>query len=79
MNGLYDGEEWAALIEEMGLTPEDTEMSGRNVARYAAPILFQYRKALKEIRDIARVSEGVEFYAMLAQKALDPPEEEKTE
>jgi hypothetical protein len=29
------------------------------------------RKALEEIRDIARVSEGVEFYAMLAQKALD--------
>jgi hypothetical protein len=27
--------------------------------------------ALTEIRDIARVSEGVEFYAMLAQKALD--------
>ena len=26
--------------------------------------------ALTEIRDIARVSEGVEFYAMLAQKAL---------
>lgn len=27
--------------------------------------------ALTEIRDIARVSEGVEFYAMLAQRALD--------
>lgn len=29
------------------------------------------REALEEIRDIAAVSEGVEFYAMLAQKALD--------
>ena len=28
------------------------------------------RSALTEIRDIARVSEGVEFYAMLADKAL---------
>ena len=26
--------------------------------------------SLREIRDIARVSEGVEFYAMLADKAL---------
>jgi len=28
------------------------------------------RSALLEIRDVARVSEGVEFYAMLAEKAL---------
>tara|TARA_R110000824_G_scaffold104562_2_gene248178 strand:- start:721 stop:873 length:153 start_codon:yes stop_codon:yes gene_type:complete len=28
------------------------------------------RTALEEIRDIAAVSEGVEFYAMLADKAL---------
>ena len=28
------------------------------------------RSALTEIRDVARVSEGVEFYAMLADKAL---------
>jgi hypothetical protein len=28
------------------------------------------REALEEIRDVARVSEGVEFYAMLADKAL---------
>ena len=27
--------------------------------------------ALTEIRDIAKVSEGAEFYAMLAQKALE--------
>ena len=29
------------------------------------------RQALEEIRDVANVSEGVEFYAMLAEKALD--------
>ncbi len=28
------------------------------------------RLALEEIRDVALVSEGVEFYAMLADKAL---------
>jgi hypothetical protein len=28
------------------------------------------RAALREIRDVARVSEGVEFYAMLAEKGL---------
>lgn len=27
-------------------------------------------QALEEIRDIARTSDGVEFYAMLAEKAL---------
>jgi|TARA_R110000787_G_scaffold214528_2_gene323735 hypothetical protein len=31
----------------------------------------RFRDALIEIRDIAKVSEGVEFYAMLAEKALD--------
>ena len=34
------------------------------------------REALEEIRDVARVSEGVEFYAMLAEKALTKDEEE---
>ena len=34
------------------------------------------REALEEIRDVARVSEGVEFYAMLAEKALTNDEEE---
>ncbi len=29
------------------------------------------KTALEEIRDIARAPEGVEFYAMLAEKALD--------
>tara|TARA_R110000824_G_scaffold127033_1_gene286948 strand:- start:632 stop:817 length:186 start_codon:yes stop_codon:yes gene_type:complete len=28
------------------------------------------RTALEEIRDIAAISEGVEFYAMLAERAL---------
>lgn len=27
-------------------------------------------EALEEIRDVARVSDGVEFYAMLSEKAL---------
>lgn len=27
-------------------------------------------EALKDIRDVARVSDGVEFYAMLSEKAL---------
>ena len=31
--------------------------------------------SLREIRDIARVSEGVEFYAMLADKALQEKNE----
>ena len=30
----------------------------------------RYMKALIEIRDVAAISEGVEFYAMLAGKAL---------
>lgn len=34
------------------------------------------REALTEIRDIAAVSEGVEFYAMLANKALERDDEE---
>lgn len=28
-------------------------------------------KYMQEIRDVARISEGVEFYAMLADKALE--------
>tara|TARA_R110000824_G_scaffold30128_9_gene99428 strand:+ start:170 stop:340 length:171 start_codon:yes stop_codon:yes gene_type:complete len=31
----------------------------------------RYRDALIAIRDVAEISEGVEFYAMLAKKALD--------
>jgi len=33
--------------------------------------LKDLREALTEIRDVANVSEGVEFYAMLAQQALE--------
>jgi len=29
------------------------------------------KNALEEIRDVANVSEGVQFYAMVAEKALD--------
>jgi len=40
----------------------------------SAACMKRYRLKLIEIRDVARVSEGVEFYAMLAQKALDGEE-----
>jgi len=30
----------------------------------------RYRDALIEIRDVARISEGVEWYVMIAEKAL---------
>ena len=29
------------------------------------------RKALEEIRDVARISDGVEWYAMIASRALN--------
>jgi hypothetical protein len=45
--------------------------SGPALRRVAA-----LREALTEIRDIAAVSEGVEFYAMLANKALERDDEE---
>ena len=49
------------MVESMSLTsPEEYE--GR---------LKDLRETLVEIRDVANVSEGVGFYAMLAQKALD--------
>ena len=48
------------------------EESGPALRRIAA-----LREALTEIRDIAAVSEGVEFYAMLANKALEKDDEEK--
>ena len=35
------------------------------------------REAVTEIRDIAAISEGVEFYAMLANKELEKDDEEK--
>ena len=31
----------------------------------------RFREALEEIRDVANCSEGVEFYSMIATKALD--------
>jgi len=48
------------------------EESGPALRRIAA-----LREALTEIRDIAAVSEGVEFYAMLANKALEKDDEEQ--
>ena len=44
--------------------------------RWTARRIAALRAALEEIRDVARVSEGVEFYAMLAEKALTNDEEE---
>ena len=37
------------------------------------------REALTEIRDIAAISEGVEFYAMLANKALEEDDKRNEE
>lgn len=36
-----------------------------------AELVKKYRNTLEEIRDIARASEGVEFYAMLVDKTLE--------
>lgn len=36
----------------------------------AADRIEELEEALRQIRDIALLSEGVEFYAMLAEKAL---------
>ena len=33
--------------------------------------IARLRKALEEIRDVARCSDGVDFYAMLAERGLD--------
>ena len=50
-----------SIVESMRLTSPD-EYEDR---------LKDLREALVEIRDVANISEGVGFYAMLAQKALD--------
>jgi|TARA_R110000823_G_scaffold99584_1_gene214932 hypothetical protein len=46
-------------------------------AQYLAEVtatMARYKNALEEIRDTASISEGVEFYAFLADKALNPNE-----
>jgi len=53
--------------------PDSTCASETECTANLVKIKF-YEDKLKEIRDIARVSEGVEFYAMLAEKALDGPD-----
>ena len=45
--------------------------NGASVITAAGTENIILRQALEEIRDVANVSEGVEFYAMLAEKALD--------
>ena len=45
------------------------EVTNIPLIRKAKEVAY-YRESLTEIRDIARASEGVEFYAMLADRAL---------
>ena len=52
------------LRKELGFTGK-SRIQNLNALRIHA-----LRKALEEIRDVAQVSEGVEFYAMIADKAL---------
>lgn len=49
---------------------KDIEPLNPDLIRIAA-----LREALMEIRDVATISEGTEFYAMLASKALEKDEE----
>ena len=52
-----------------------TEIELRN----ARSEIKRLRAALEEIRDIAAISEGVEFYAMLADRALNGESNGKAE
>jgi hypothetical protein len=47
----------------------------RKAMKQAADEIERLRAALREIRDIARLSEGVDFYAMLADTALGGEDE----
>jgi len=58
-NELRDYHFWHQTAEDLKLHAE------------AADRIDQLEAALVEIRDIALVSDGVEFYAMLAEKGLD--------
>ena len=53
----------------------DDELMASSGIQYAAMYLFHRVKsleaALEEIEKVALVSEGVEFYAMVARKGLD--------
>ena len=53
----------------------DDELRASSCIQYAAMYLFYRVKsleaALEEIERVALVSEGVEFYAMVARKGLD--------
>lgn len=48
---------------------EALEIANIPIIRKSKEIAY-YRESLTEIRDIARASDGVEFYAMLADRAL---------
>ena len=63
------------LVPGPGLSQDEAtrKMASILVAQFSAnyeTTLGRYRAALEEIRDVAKVSEGVEFYAMIAEKAL---------
>ncbi len=45
----YNKSDWGKLLIEMGFEPYDTEMAARNVARCAAPVIADLRRALREL------------------------------
>ena len=67
------GREGASEEDKDSGGQQDSLMSdnGASVITAAGTENIILRQALEEIRDVANVSEGVEFYAMLAEKALD--------
>ena len=67
------GREGASKEDKDSGGQQDSLMSdnGASVITAAGTENIILRQALEEIRDVANVSEGVEFYAMLAEKALD--------
>ena len=48
-----------------------TQVPEFELRQEAANETERLRAALKEIRDVARCSDGVDFYAMLAEQALE--------
>ncbi len=51
----------------------------KKIAQHHLERIEKLRSALEEIRDVARVSDGVEFYAMIAERALTEDEEERND
>lgn len=65
MARLTNGYSRDSLIDIMGYAALAIEMQEE------PPKSLALKDALKEIRDVASVSEGVEFYAMIADRALN--------